>query len=121
MVLGTIAMATGLTLLAVAFAWSRPYTQRPLIGVAVGVLSAIIGYRLASGQWTWASQAVHHAAALSGLVLLGIVLRARLSEGPMPPAVRLALLTVGSLVVLASWLWRARRRQRRPPHERLAA
>ena len=112
MLIGCVAASVSLALAAIQPAWGRPGVERPVVALVIGAASVLVGYRMASREWSGAGNAVHHAAALGGLLFLGTVLYTRIRHNRLPPFERIVPYAVLSLALPGSWWWRARRRSR---------
>lgn len=111
--LGTSGMTGGLAFLAIRFGWDHPFSERPLIGILLSCVLGLMGYRAASGHWAGSSQMPHRAMALASFVFLVGLLGIRLERHPIPATPRISGLAAGSVVLIASWYWRAGRQRRR--------
>ena len=120
LIFGHISIAVGLGFLAAALTWNRLPIGRPLVGAVLGTLVASIGYRMARGNWEGAPVVLYYGAVLGSIYYLAMVAKAITGRYLGPSIPRLAVFVSLSVVLIVSWLWRARGR-RRKSKRRLAA
>src|SRR5215831_5856522 len=112
--LGTLGLVFGLSYLASYLAYDWPQTPIPcFVGSVLGAGFSVVGNRIAGKTWSGSTQVPHRAAALAGLLFLGMTghlyLQRSITSISQSGWVMLAL----SLVAIVTWFVRARARRSR--------
>ena len=115
LLVGNIALISGVAMLLVHVSAGHELTTRPFIALVAGSIIAMLGYRVASGSFGGASQVPHFGAALGAFTFLASLPLALARGQRLPSAGHLWPCTLVSMLVIASWYFRARRRKRRRP------